>query len=291
MPLNTTESELRASAASDLAEKLKLERQQIIELRSLFNDMASDMDAFAAETGEAPSATAYEDDLRGILAKQGRRVGTAFSGEITDFLDDAPEDESIIEELALIAAVGGLTVVQMVDRMRNEIRRKRQAFTAAQVASDTRIITSTNQREMDAAMVSARVGILEAGRTVTNAEVASIASKDFRNSGLSRAPTIAATFTQKIAEGTKDIERDTFFTARNGVPAVVADVPQIEETEIWVTVGDEKVRPSHVAADMTRKDEGGWVVQGEFLRFPGDPFRGSASNVINCRCAAETVIE
>lgn len=290
MPLNTTDTELRASAAADLAEKLKLERQQIIELRSLFNDMASDMEAFAAETGEATSATAYEDDLRGILAKQGRRVGNAFSGEITDFLDDAPEDESIIEELALIAAVGGLTVAQMVDRMRNENRRKRQAFTTAQVAADTRIITSTNQREMDAAMVSARVGILDAGRTVTNAEVASVASRDFRNRGLSRAPTIAATFTQKIAEGTKDIERDTFFTARNGVPAVVADVPQIEETEIWVTVGDEKVRPSHVAADFDPKEDFGWEVGGEFLRFPGDP-QGSPANIINCRCSAQTVIE
>lgn len=291
MPLNTTESELRASAAADLAEKLKLERQQIIELRSLFNGMASDMEAFATETGEAPSATAYEDELRGILAKQGRRVGRAFSGEITDFLEDAPEDEPIIADLALIAAVGGLTVVQIVDRMRNEILRKRQAFTVAQVAADTRIITSTNQREMDAAMASARAGILETGRTVTNAEVASVASRDFRNRGLNRAPTIAATFTQKIAEGTKNIERDTFFTARNGIPAVVADVPQIEETEIWVTTGRENVRQSHAAVDFTASENGGWEVQGEFLRFPGDEFRGSPSNTINCNCTAKIVIE
>lgn len=290
MPLNTTDAELSAAAALDLAEKIKLERQQIIELRRLFTDMSLDMQAFVAETGNPPNAAAYEDDLRGILAKQGRRVSTAFSGQIVGFLDEQPDDESVIEEIALIAAVAGLTAGDLIDQIRNDVRRRNQVFIAEQVTADTRIITATNQREMDAAVVSARASIIDDGRTPTNAEVARTSSRNFKNRGFSRAPTIAATFTQKIAEGVKDIERSTFFTARNGIPAVVADVPQIEEVEIWVTIGDEAVRPTHIAVDFQEKDDFGWVVGGEFLKFPGDP-AGSAGNIINCRCSIQPVIE
>ena len=290
MPLNTTDTELRATAAKDLADKLRLERLQIIRLRELFRNMSADMRAFVAETGNTPRADVYTDDLRGILSTQGRRVGTAFSGQITEFLDDAPEDESIIEELAIIAAVGGLTVAQLLDKLRNDVRRKNLAFIGEQVTNDTRFITITNQKEMDAALASARASIIDDGRVPTNVEVARISSSDFRNRGFARSPTIAATFTQKIAEGVKNIERTEFFSVRNGIPAVVADVPQIEEEEIWVTVGDESVRPSHVAADFTESENGGWIVQGEFLRFPGDP-NGSASNIINCRCSAQAVVE
>ena len=292
MPLNVTEQELRIAAANDLAEKLKLERRQIIELRELFRNMSDDMFAFVSETGSSPNAQVYEDDLRGILAKQGRRVSTEFSGQVTDFLEEAPEDEQVIEDLAAIAAVSGLVVADQIAKLRNDVRRKSQDFIAEQVATDTRIITRTNQREMDSAVISARASIIEDGRTPTSAEVARVSSRDFRNRGFARSPTIAATFTQKIAEGVKNIERNEFFSTRNGFPAVIADVPQLEEQEIWVTVGDEKVRESHIAADFlpAETDTGGWVVQGEFLRFPGDP-AGSPSNIINCRCSIEPVIE
>lgn len=290
MPLNTTDQELRIAAANDLAEKLKLERRQIIELRELFRNMSEDMFAFISETGSSPNAQIYEDDLRGILARQGRRVSAEFSGQVIDFLEEAPEDEQVIQDLAAIAAVSGLAVADQIVTLRNEVRRQNQAFIAEQVTADTRIITATNQREMDAATQSARAAIIDDGRIPTNAEVARTASRDFRNRGFARSTTIAATFTQKIAEGVKDIERNTFFNARNGFPAVVADVPQVEEVEIWVTVGDEKVRPTHIAVDFEPKDDFGWDVGGEFLKFPGDP-NGSAGNIINCRCSVQPVIE
>jgi len=292
MPLNTTDAELRTAAAVDLAEKLRLESRQITELRELFRNMAEDMEAFVAVTGEPPRATIYEDDWRGLLARQARRVSNEFSGQVTDFLEEAPEDESIIEELAIIAALTGLTVTERIDQIRNEIRRQNQAFVTNEVTTNTRLITATNQREMDAAVLSSRAAILDEGRTPTNAEVASTSSRDFRDRGFARSPTIASTLTQQIAEGVKHIEIEELLNARNGIPAVVAGIDQIEEdNRRWITVGDERVRSSHRAVDFQKAQDGGWVVQGEFLRFPGDPFRGSASNIINCRCSAQPVIE
>lgn len=54
---------------------------------------------------------------------------------------------------------------------------------------------------------------------------------------------------------------------------------------VWISTIDQRTRPDHAAADGARVAVGQpFIVGGEELRFPGDPF-GSAGNVINCRCA------
>lgn len=52
----------------------------------------------------------------------------------------------------------------------------------------------------------------------------------------------------------------------------------------WVTMHDDRVREGHSAADGQEVPLGSpFVVDGEYLQYPGDP-RGSAGNVVNCRC-------
>lgn len=62
---------------------------------------------------------------------------------------------------------------------------------------------------------------------------------------------------------------------------------RLQYTKSWVTAGDSRVRSetfNHVAAsgETVGKDEF-YTKTGEALFFPGDP-RGSAGNIINCRC-------
>ena len=52
--------------------------------------------------------------------------------------------------------------------------------------------------------------------------------------------------------------------------------------KIWVTVGDANVRDSHGSVDGEEVAINDYFSNG--LKFPGDP-RGSAENVINCRCS------
>jgi len=52
--------------------------------------------------------------------------------------------------------------------------------------------------------------------------------------------------------------------------------------KIWVTVGDSNVRDSHAIADGEEVGINDYFSNG--LKFPGDP-RGSAEEVINCRCS------
>lgn len=54
----------------------------------------------------------------------------------------------------------------------------------------------------------------------------------------------------------------------------------------WITAADERVREDHVGVQSVEWPQP-FDVGGELLRYPGDS-RGSASNVINCRCAAIT---
>lgn len=54
----------------------------------------------------------------------------------------------------------------------------------------------------------------------------------------------------------------------------------------WITAADERVRAGHIGVQPVEWPQP-FDVGGELLRYPGDG-RGSAENVINCRCAAVT---
>lgn len=53
----------------------------------------------------------------------------------------------------------------------------------------------------------------------------------------------------------------------------------------WLATGGKRTRDTHAMAHGQEIDlRGNYVVGGELLRFPGDP-KGSADNIINCRCS------
>lgn len=55
-------------------------------------------------------------------------------------------------------------------------------------------------------------------------------------------------------------------------------------TQVWLTTLDERVRPTHAAAEGQRVPLGSeFVIGGASLRFPGDP-EGPPDEAINCRC-------
>jgi hypothetical protein len=277
-------------SAQDLATKLRLEHRQEVELRELFRNMSADMLAFVGQTGSAPNAQVYEDDVRGLLARQGRRTAKAFSGRVVKHLESLDDDDPIIQDLTVIATALGLTVAAFLSNIRNDTLIKTQSFIADQVARDTGFITRTNQKQMDAAVLSSRAALIESGEVPTNKAIAKASSKEFKTLAFNqRVPTIAATYTQKIAEGTKEIDTEAFLSSRNGFNALQAGVSQADEDQFWITFGDELVRGSHAAADSQPRLNGGWIVQNEFLRFPGDP-NGSISNIARCRCSGVTMI-
>jgi uncharacterized protein with gpF-like domain len=65
--------------------------------------------------------------------------------------------------------------------------------------------------------------------------------------------------------------------------------PGSQMSKEWIAGSDARVRPAHQEADgqIVRFDED-FLVGGESLAYPGDP-RGSAGNVINCRCSTAPI--
>lgn len=299
MPLNTTDAEQLQTAANDLAEKIRLERRVTIELRELFREMTTDLAANVELTGEAQNAQIYADDFLGILSRHGRRVSSAFSGRILDFLEpqfneplEDTEDDMIVV-LLLLAGALGVTAPELIRTMRATVRTSVQAFNSTQAATDTRIITATNQRQLDSAVASATVTLEEELEIrPTNVVIAALAARTFLRSSFNRANIISISFTQKIAESTKNIERQVFFNVRNGFNAIAQGIPLAKEVEMWQTQEDDRVRVgrfNHVAANRQVKESGFFTVSGEQLAFPGDP-NGSVGNILLCRCSAIVVI-
>lgn len=290
MPLNNTVAKINRQADEDFREKLRLERRMNTELKSLFKEMSRDMEIAVFETGSAQSAGLYLDDLKGIHSQQARRVTNAFSGVILDFLEENQDNlnERVIRDLTKISQVLNIDLPNLIQSIRGQTRIKLREFNAVQVARDSALITTTNQREMDAAVEKVRAE----NPDFTSQQIATASSREFLSRSRSRAETISATFTQKIAENTKDTEKNSFFAVRNGVASLEAGVPQVDEEKVWVTRGDNVVRPAHLSADFTMSEGDIFTVDSESLRFPGDTSLGAtAKNVINCRCSSVVTIE
>ena len=88
-----------------------------------------------------------------------------------------------------------------------------------------------------------------------------------------RAMTIARTETHKAAN-----------TAQYNRAEWAANDAGLDVEVEWISTNDGRVRDDHKHADGQKRDIGQpFNVGGEMLRYPSDP-RGSAANVINCRC-------
>lgn len=297
MPLNATKEERQATAVRDLALKMQLEARYKRELRELFAIINRDLEASVLQTGQAQEAINYETDFLGVMSRHYRRVNERFSNRIFDFLQenvDNEEEEPAIAVLVLIAGAAGITVAALIDRMMAQTRLESNLFIQTNAEQDAVFVTRTNQRQLDSAVAVSRAALEdELDRTPTNKEVSVLAGKVSRAKTEGRVNNIAATGTQKIAEGTKQIERQVFVSTRNGLNAMVANIKPLQPQEFWVTLGDQVVRPSHVEADGSKKNEDGvFIVQGQSLRFPGDTSLGATlDNVSGCRCAAVVSID
>jgi len=277
--INSTDEERQKQADKDLATKLRLEQPFERQLNQLFDNIAYDLGLQYAATGTPVSISEYEEELAAVIFGSNLRTSNAFSGQVIETSVADKTNEVAIAVLA-IAAAKGLSMDEHVLNMRvfaREHTRNVLRNNSKEAASE---IVNTLQKDADTAVAKAKVE-----EDLTRAGVGAKASQDFKERSLSRASTIATTETQRAAEGTKEIERGIFVRENSGMAAALAGVPAVKVSKYWMTRGDSKVRPAHIAADSQESEDGFFSVGGELLRFPGDP-DGSSWNVINCRCSA-----
>ena len=294
MPLNKSKIVRVQLAASQFAQKVKLERKFKTELNVYFAQIAKDFKVLYPRTGSIPNTDIYLDDLKGILSRNYRRVSRAFQGSLISFLKKNQKNlkEPVISNLSVIAQARGIALSQLVDSIEESVLLQVNEFINTSVDKDSRFINNTNIKELQKVLDVAINDLTGPGKIVSRKKVALEASKNFSVRARSRASTISLTGVQKVSELTKNSEFGNFISVRNSERDLV---PPMDEEPIWVTMGDKKVRRgrfSHVEADSQRRQNGVFTVGGELLRFPGDTSLGaSIGNVANCRCAAIPTID
>lgn len=268
----------------ELQKKIRLEKIFERDIRPLFTRMIRDYKASIRAFGRPQDASLYEKQWSSILVTQYDRVQRAFRGTVLDgsigkhmvhyLTKQSPERMESLVDIALL-------------NWRN---------TQSDLVAG--IITDTNQEQFDVGLQRAREALIEEEEEVNPTSLslaaAAIVGRQFRV----RTSTISLTETQNAAETTKSIEASVIAgRVPAGVlpipePIIIEPEPEQERLPInkqWVTIGDNRVRASHVAVNRTIIDEAeSFTVGGDLLKYPGDNSQGaSAAQFINCRCSAD----
>ncbi len=258
-------------AARDFARKVRLEAKINRELRRYFAKVNKAFRAHYAETGLVINTRQFDDEMNEIIFRHYQRVAKVYGGDILD----------------QVKSLGMRETKTVEDDIQDNVER----FVAVQSGVRSAIINQTTEQSLNSIVSSIIIQGIEQGAELTNADVAGMASRDFRRSGINRSNVISQTETQNAAEGTKYVEAETVVGQTTQLPDGRFISGGVHE---WNSILDNKTRPAHVLADGQRRDlQAGEVfdVDGEQLRYPGDASLGaSPENTINCRCLASYVL-
>lgn len=285
-----TLEERQALAEEDLAKKLRLERPLATRARNLLRDMSRDLASTYGATGAVLDADQYRDEFEGILLPAYRKAEREFGRvQSRDLVAPRPGSEPTFLRriFELLAFSRSIDIDERIAEFNHKRDTRLRAFSDSEVPKRAGYITETNQKELDRAVAVAVAEASQSSTPVSRVAIGERAGQVFRDSSLYRGQLIATTEIQNASEGAKGIEADTIEEA---IQPLAGDsrVSELDKVKEWHTQGDEKVRESHIAADLQRRTfEAPFLVQNERLRYPGDTSLGaSLGNTINCRCSA-----
>lgn len=254
-----------SDARRDLIRKMELEKKLVRQLAIIDNQIVKNTIRTLAESGNTFVVGTLQEDLAEVLNTHYEKTADVFADQISQIL---PSDIAITE------AEKTLVDQALV------------SYYAARATEQSKIITATNQKDVDDAIRGARETRDEAGQPLTQRDQAREAGARTARKLKGREQGRATTETQNASETAKATEAEVLSGRQ---PSVLAGSPLVAGvSKEWVTVGDEKVRADHVNADSQVWDlSKPFRVGGQLLRWPGDTSLGaSVGNVINCRCAS-----
>jgi len=250
----------------DVRAKYKLERKLSKKLNTLNRQIVREFRKNYAESGVILNAQNYRDDLDVMLQKHYQEVGDQFSDILSKEL---PDDVSITEEEEnIIAEALGIYYLTRAD-------------------DQSKLISETNQQEITQSVEEGITAANEADEPFTRVAAAIFASTLLLRKFNARRETVVITETQNVAEAAKITEAEVLGGLTPSINS--RDRKETKNTKEWVSVGDERVRQTHVAADgqVVPVNEV-YIVGGFSMMFPGDTNWGAPlSEVVNCRCSSQ----
>lgn len=266
--VNNSEAARRTRQRQDTAQKLQFEAQIAPKMRGFYRRVTDDFVLLYSDLGLMIDFNLYLDELTDILRTHYRKVSTVFGRKVRAQLKsaslvlDQKQGESLINQ-ALRAFVNSQPV-RSAQTIMTSLAAKFRELTQ-------KVITSTTE-------------------ALNNSGIAQEVARRFRVQIPGRANTVALSETQLAAEAAKNIEVQTM--ADNDITVNDTEVTRATVKE-WNAVLDSKTRDAHVTADGQRRPiDDPYIVSGQRLMYPGDRSLGaSASNVINCRCGSQFLID
>lgn len=253
--------------AADLRSKLRLEATFKPEVKSLFFRIVKEFAVKIAATGIPSEAIKHRNDWEAVLRKHYERTQRVFRGVVASQQKGyKAEAQSDTEKDAMI----GLALLKWRDE---------------NAPISAREITETTQKNFTGALNQARELIEEQELPSDHRTLALTAVPLLKRKFKGRTETIITFETQQAAESTKAIEATVLSDITPLSPP--EDVARL--TMLWRTVGDDKVRPAHRAANyQLRRINEPFDVGGEQLRYAGDRSLGaSIGNIAGCRCSIQ----
>ncbi len=263
--------------ARDAAAKMRLESRLERESKALLNQVAKAATGLYAASGQLLNANEFTDEWEVLLRQHYRRATSKFDDTLRSEIN-ADSDDFSEQSLNIVNS----------DELDSAIQLAALGFIGTRVPRSARSITNTTQDDLTRSLTNAITDVLQeapAGAQISNRQIARQLGRRFRQTSAGRPITIGMTETGFSTEGARNIEAQQLGTQASGF---------IEISKMWITVGDNRVRPqqggrfNHVAADrqLVPEDEA-FIVTGERLMFPTDTSLGaSLGNTINCRCIA-----
>ncbi len=254
------------SAIAALAKKIRLERKLNIAMRKILRDYSKELGRSLRVRGSLPNAAALTGRKTLVsIEDQYERTVKAFK---KDFRNEIAKTHPLILENKTIE---------------DDIDDNLASFIATQTVTRSSIITTTTQRDSEAAVLKATIQLLDDEIALTNEAVASRTTQIFNRSINSRASTIATTETQNAAEGSRLVEVETVI----GNPDIEVEI--VNKT--WETIIDGVERESHFDADgQTVGSRDSFSVGFSSLLYPGDTSQGAGpEEIINCRCSTSYI--
>lgn len=255
-------------ALSDVEAKIEEENRFRPELAAAMTLFVRRFVKNHSEGGPALDPRAEDEDLATLLNSHYGSVSAAFRGRVDGQLPEdlrASQSENRVVDEALLAAL-----LARADRQ-------------ARLINDTNAADANTALEQASQIVQADPSA-PADRTTIAVTAGAILSRRLRGRLESR----VNVETQDVAEMVKTTEAQVLAGVQppeGGAPAVPVETGP---SKTWFTVGDERVRPAHVAADGQTVPVGeAFLVGGQQLRWPGDTGLGATlDNVMGCRCSS-----
>ncbi len=282
---------LRRRAAEGTKKKMRLEARLASKLRRFFSKIGNQFRKQLAD-GVVLDATMFDEELRRILKNHYVKTFGDFSGGLSDTLKSINHSNLILKQNGDIAPENTSEIAEAArkikpSRVNREVRSERNQFIEERVARQSKFILDTTQKDLNKAAAERQSEALAAiaiGVLITRQQMANNARRDFRDKTTERPAGIAMTETQAVAEEAKQTDASRTVEIAAGTLAAITVL-----RKVWLTVGDDKVRSAHQAAEgQEQLVTDPFLVNGEQLKTPGDTSLGaSPGNTINCRCSAE----